>query len=180
MNLKQIDPSALSIQPHDLFDNKTLLLTSGDFSQGDFNMMTIGWGSMGTMWNKPYVVVAVRPTRHTYLFMEKYPDFTVTAFPIAHKKALNILGTRSGRDVDKKAATELTAISATKVASPTFAQAELSIECVKIYWQDLDPSHFLDPVIENSYPKKDYHRIYYGEIVAVQGTDDYIKGYFKV
>jgi hypothetical protein len=39
-----------------------------------------------------------------------------------------------------------------------------------MYFGDLDPSHFLDPSIESNYPKKDYHRMYFGEIVAVTGT----------
>jgi hypothetical protein len=28
----------------------------------------------------------------------------------------------------------------------------------------------MDRTIERNYPKKDYHRIYFGEIVAVTGT----------
>ena len=43
----------------------------------------------------------------------------------------------------------------------------LILECHKIYWDDMDPSHFLDPVIDSNYPQKDYHRIYYGELLAV-------------
>ena len=48
-----------------------------------------------------------------------------------------------------------------------------TIECRKIYWQDFDPGHFLNPAIDRNYPQKDYHRIYYGEILAVQGTQQY-------
>jgi hypothetical protein len=43
-----------------------------------------------------------------------------------------------------------------------------------MYWQDIDPSHFLDPVIDRNYPEKDYHRIFYGEILAVTGTEHYV------
>lgn len=46
------------------------------------------------------------------------------------------------------------------------AEAELVLVCRKLYWQDMDPDHFLVPEIaENCYPQKDYHRIYIGEIV---------------
>jgi len=175
MTLTQIDPRALTIQPHELFEFKSLLLTSGDYSKNKFNAMTIGWGSMGTMWNLPYVVVVVRPTRFTYKFMEEFEDFTVTAFPDAYQPALKLLGTRSGRDGDKIILTDLTPCPAQKVHSPSFAEAELSIECKKIYWQDLDPTHFWDVNIHNSYPRKDYHRIYYGEIVNILGSADYLK-----
>jgi len=44
---------------------------------------------------------------------------------------------------------------------------------VEIYWDDLDPAHFLLPEIERNYPQKDYHRIYFGEIVAIYGDESY-------
>jgi len=44
-----------------------------------------------------------------------------------------------------------------------------------MYWQDMDSSHFLDPTIETNYKSADYHRIFYGEILTVSGTDDYKK-----
>ena len=50
-----------------------------------------------------------------------------------------------------------------------FAQADLVVECRKLYWHDLDPTHFLDPAIEENYPARDYHRAYFGEILAVTG-----------
>ena len=38
--------------------------------------------------------------------------------------------------------------------------------CRKLYWQDMDPDHFLDPEIDSRfYAQKDYHRVYVGEIV---------------
>ncbi len=175
MNLKQINPENLSINPYKLFERQSLLLTCGDFSQNRVNCMTIGWGSTGSMWNKPYVVVVVRPSRYTFEFMENFNDFSVTAFPENQKEALKILGSRSGRDLDKINLAGLTPIPSQLIKSPTFVEAELSIECKKVYWQDLDPSHFLDPNIERSYPRKDYHRVYYGEIINIMGTDQYIK-----
>ena len=39
-----------------------------------------------------------------------------------------------------------------------------------MYWHDLDPAHFLDPEIERNYPQKDYHRAYFGEVLAIWGT----------
>ena len=173
MTLQEINPLDLTVQPHQLILRQTLLLTAGDFKSGDYNCMTIGWGSIGTMWNRPFMLVAVRPTRHTYLFMEKYPDFTVTAFPIEYAKDLIHLGRVSGRDGDKLAKTKLTAIASQKVKSPSFAQAELSLECKKIYFHDFTPDNFLDLTINNNYPLKDYHRVYYGEIIAAFGTPAY-------
>jgi flavin reductase (DIM6/NTAB) family NADH-FMN oxidoreductase RutF len=173
MQKLEINPYDLIINPHHLFDRQTLLLAAGNYSNGDFNEMTIGWGGIGTMWNKPFVEVVVRPTRFTYGFMEDYEDFTVSAFPSEFKRALSHLGTRSGRDGNKLAETDLSAISSQKVKSPSFEQAELTIECRTIYSADFDPTRFIDPTIEKNYPKKDYHRVYYGEIVAIFGTEKF-------
>lgn len=94
-------------------------------------------------------------------------------FPAALKPALNLLGSRSGRDGDKIAASGLHPIASKLVSAPSFEEAELVVECRKIYWQDIDPRHFLDPSVEEHYPKSDYHRLYFGEILAVQGVDAY-------
>lgn len=151
-----------------------MLLTNGDFTAGHFNTMTVGWGSLGVMWGRPFVQVVVRPTRYTYEFMEQYDTFTLCAFPEAYRQALQLLGTKSGRDGDKIAEAGLTPIASTLIPAPGFAEAGLIVECRKIYWQDMDPAHFLDLTIEKHYAKKDYHRIYFGEVVAINGTEAYV------
>lgn len=173
MTLNQINPADLLIRPHHLFDRQSLLLACGDFEADHFNAMTIGWGSIGTMWGKPFAQIVVRPSRFTYEFLEAYDDFTLTAFPAEFRRDLGYLGGHSGRDGDKIAATKLTPTLASQVLSPTFAQAELSIECLKIYYTDFDPNNFLDADIQRQYPLRDYHRVYYGEIVATWGAEKY-------
>lgn len=172
----EIKPENLIVRPHFLFDRKTLLLTCGDFAARDYNTMTIGWGSIGTMWNRPYVSVVVRPTRYTYEFFKRYSDFTVSALPEEYRYALAYLGSHSGRDSDKIKETLLVPAASKKVSSPGFEQAELTIECKLIYSADFDPARFIDPGIEKNYPAKDYHRVFYGEIVHILGTQDYNAG----
>ncbi len=167
MTRKLIAFNDLIVRTHDLWHNQALLLTAGDFAAGHFNTMTVGWGSFGAIWGKPFAQVVVRPTRYTYGFMEQHPTFTLCAFPESYDDAVQLLGTKSGRDGDKIAEAGLTPVAASVVAAPAFAEAELVIECRKIYWQDLDPAHFLDPQIQSHYPKRDYHRVYFGEIVAI-------------
>ncbi len=173
MTRKSIDPAKLTIQAHDLFHKQWMLLTCGDFDEGKFNTMTIGWGSVGTMWSRPFVLVAVRPSRYTYQFMEEFDDFTVSSFPKAYHNALNLLGTKSGRDSDKISEAGLTPIPSSVVHSPSFAEANLIIECKKIYWHDFEPDHFIDKSIFNAYPNEDFHRVYFGEIQAIFGIDEF-------
>lgn len=170
---RPVDPASLRVKIHELFANQWLLLAAGDFTLGRYNAMTIAWGSIGTMWNKPFVQVVVRPQRFTRGLMDEFPTFTVSAFRPACRNALQILGSKSGRDGNKLAESGLTPVAASAVGAPAFAEAELVIECRKVYWQDMDPQGFASAAVAANYPARDYHRIYFGEIAAIQATDEY-------
>jgi flavin reductase (DIM6/NTAB) family NADH-FMN oxidoreductase RutF len=105
--------------------------------------------------------------------MQKYDTFTVSAFPTQYHDSLSYLGSHSGRLLDKIAQSGLTPESSITVPAPSFVEAELVIECQKIYADDLNPVHFLDDSIYKHYPNRDFHRIYYGEILYVTGSDQY-------
>jgi len=162
----EIPISSFSYDPS-LLRDRWLSLFAGDFSLSQYNAMTISWGSYGQVWNRMFFQVFVRPTRYTYEFMERFDTFTLNAFEPEYEHALSIIGSKSGRYGDKLALAGLTAEASRKVAAPCFNEARLVIECHKIYWQDLDRTHFLESTIESNYPKKDYHRVYFGEIVSV-------------
>jgi hypothetical protein len=51
----------------------------------------------------------------------------------------------------------------------------LVVECRKIFRTVYEPSQFIDPSIDQNYLKKDYHRVYFGEIVAVAGLAPYAR-----
>lgn len=180
MDRQTIDIAQFCVRPHNLFHNQWALLTAGDFAKGEFNAMTIGWGALGTIWSKPFVYVAVRHSRYTYNFMEKFNTFTVSVFSRDYHEALSLLGTRSGRDCDKVVESGLTPMAGEVVAAPVFSEAEIAVECKKIYANDLNPAHFLDPFIDKHYPNKDFHRIYYGEIVNISATEAYIAQYMQM
>ena len=55
---------------------KGVLLTN---KAGDkVNSMTIGWGTLGTNWNRPVFVAYVRTHRSTVALLDKSPEFTST------------------------------------------------------------------------------------------------------
>lgn len=175
MAREAIPVDQFAVRIYHLWDKKWFLLTSGDFATGHYNTMTVSWGSLGVMWNRPFVQVVVRPTRYTYGFMEQYDTFTLCAFSDKYRSALNWLGSRSGREGDKIARSGLTPVASTQVAAPGFAEAELIVECKKMYWDDFDPAHFIDPGIEANYSKqdRDYHRVYFGQVMAIYAESTY-------
>ena len=168
-----ISAEELNTNAHKIWDKDWPLLTSGSFKENQFNCMTVGWGSIGTIWNKPFVQVFVRHHRYTFKFMELYDSFTISVLGNEYKKALNLLGTKSGRDMNKISAAGLTPIPSQTISSPGFEEAELIIECKKMYWDDLKPENFLQDKIHNMYAAKDYHRVYFGEILAIYTIEKY-------
>jgi flavin reductase (DIM6/NTAB) family NADH-FMN oxidoreductase RutF len=173
MKREEIPLSRLRLTVSSSWSDDGFLLTCGDYSTGKFNTMTVGWGSLGRMWKRPMAMVVVRPQRYTREFMDEYPDFTICHFPPEHRKVLSYCGSHSGRDVDKIAECGLSPIASSKVKAPGFEEAELIIECTKMYFDDFEPEHFLAGFIEENYPAKDYHRLYLGEIKAAFGVGLY-------
>ena len=161
--------------PFQLFNRQWFLLTAGDFASGKFNTMTVSWGYIGFMWGFPSAIVAVRPQRYTLGFIREGDSFTLSAFSEDHRAALQLCGSKSGRDLDKIAAAGLTPEAAAKVKAPVFKEAELVLECRKVYQGEFLPEGFSDRTInEKNYPGNDDHFFFAGEIKRIAGTRKFI------
>ena len=131
------------------------------------NNMNIGLCSIGYIWKKPILMVMVRYSRHTYDLIDKAPDFSVSLpLPGDLKKPLAIAGTKSGHDVDKFQAAEVTAQAARSIDSPVIQECGLIFECKTVFKQPMDPSQLDDVIRTSAYADDDFHVLYYGEIVA--------------
>lgn len=159
---------------HFIFDQGWFLLTCGDFVQGDFNCMTISWGLLGTMWNLPVAMVAVRYSRQSFKFMDKFDSFSLNSFSEQYRDVLNELGSHSGREMDKIHYPKITPMPSQHILSPSFHEAELVLECKKLYWEDMNPAHFMDVRIWERYPRPDYHRFFIGEVIGIYGTEKFL------
>jgi len=175
MKRTEIQISDFSTEIFNLWGKQWMLLTAGDVENNSFNCMTVAWGSIGVMWNKPFVQVVVRPTRYTYEFMEKSDTFTLSAFSEEYRKDISYLGKVSGKNENKLEKTALTVIPSQMIKCPSYDEAELVIECRKIYSSRFNPDEFIDPSIKENYPEKDYHKVYFGEILHIEGTGKYLK-----
>ena len=171
--IKTIKVKDLALPAVNIWFKRWFVLTAGTMEK--FNSMTVAWGSIGGIWEMPFVQVVVRPTRHTFGFMNDADTFTLCSFPAKFRKDLALLGSRSGRDGDKIALTRLTVMKSKAVAAPCFREADLVMECRKIYWQDLDDRNFLSAKIAANYPQLDFHRIYFGEILRLRGSGEFRK-----
>ncbi len=146
-----------------LIGYENFLITAGTLK--DYNTMTAAWAGLGYLWNKCVAIIFVRPQRYTYRFTERFSRFTLSFFSPRYRPALTFCGTHSGRNVDKPRATGLTPVL-TGTAAVCFREARFVLECRKLYRQDLAAGCFLDRALQKKvYPKRDFHRIYIGEIV---------------
>ena len=140
------------------------LLAAGDKTKS--NAMTIGWGGIGTLWQRPAMTVYVAEKRYTKEFMDKAEYFTVMSFDVEYSKILNYMGTKSGRDGDKAAALGLhTAYTAN--GTPYYTEANMVIECKIMYAAPFDPNGFKSDVPKNMYSHfpAGIHSMYIGEVV---------------
>lgn len=138
-----------------------MLLTAGDTAS--LNTMTIGWGEIGKLWGRPVVTVYVSTSRYTYEFMEKYNTFTITGFPIKYQGNVMYMGKHSGRDEDKITLGGLHT-EFTESGNPIFTEANLAIECRKIYTAELDTAA-APADIRDMYKTNGPHIMYVGEII---------------
>ncbi|MCR5118947.1 MAG: flavin reductase [Lachnospiraceae bacterium] len=145
------------------YDKKWALLTAGE--ESSFNTMTISWGGLGTIWNKPVATVYVRTSRYTHDFMEANEYFTISFFPEQYKQILGVLGSKSGRDMDKMKDSGLTAMKAG--ASVSFKEAEVTLVCKKLFRQELLVENMPADVAEAMYEGQAPHDMYIGEVVEI-------------
>ena len=161
--LKKVDPKTLTMNPFTLIGDQWLLITAG--TPEHCNTMTASWGGVGVMWGEPSATCYIRPQHYTKEFVDHNDYFTLCFFDESYRKALNLCGNTSGREVDKIKECGFT-VQAGAGSAPYFAQAELVLVCKKRYVQPMKPECFVDETIDGKfYPQKDYHVMYIGQIV---------------
>lgn len=147
------------------------------------NPMTIGWGGLSIEWGKLVFITYVRESRFTKQLLDENPEFTVN-IPLddSAKEILKFCGTKSGRDYDKVKELNLTLVDSDKISVPAIKELPLTLECKIIYKQKQDDKAIGDEIKKKYYPEnvdsnfhgsnRDYHTVYYGEIVDAYIIED--------
>ena len=163
MAFREIFVEQLKDNPFTLINKDWMLITAGDAEK--HNTMTASWGGVGELWGKYVSTIYIRPQRYTLEFVEREEYYSLCFFGPEYRQALSLCGSKSGRDVDKDAATGLTPCF--DQAAPYYEQARLVFLCRKLYRQDMEESAFLDKGLLEKWYDNDLHRIFIGEIVKV-------------
>lgn len=163
-----ISPKDIKENPIKLFGDDWAVVAAG--TQDDFNELTVSWGALGDAWwdNMPIAIIFVSATRFTHKYLEANDTFSINVFPRQYRKALAYIGTHSGKNEDKVAATGLK-VDFSELGTPLFPEAHLVLECRKIYAHDLERDKFSESLIGNYAQAKFQgvvpHTVFFGEIV---------------
>lgn len=112
----------------------TSLVTCCD-AEGQPNVLAIAW-LIPVSVSPPLVGMSIRPTRYSYGLIQMTGEFVVNVAPYEIAQQVLFCGRRSGRDVDKFAATGVTPGQAQCVRPPIIEECIAHLECRVV--QDLE------------------------------------------
>ena len=138
------------------FDQVWALVTAG--TPDNFNTMTISW-------SKPVATVYIRTSRYTHDFIDANDYFTISFYPEQYKKVLGVLGSKSGRDIDKMHGSGLTPKYLDK--GITFEEAKYTLVCRKLFKQQLAIENIPEDVVDAYYKKDAPHDMYIAEVIEI-------------
>lgn len=163
MAFTKINIDKQSFNPFDLIGKQWMLISAG--TEEKWNTMTASWGGVGVIWGKPSATCYIRHSRYTKEFVDNSGYFTLSFLRDGYRDALSVLGSKSGRDMDKMHDSGLTPTFVD--GQPTFAEAELVLVCRKRCKSEIAPEDILQQeTLDKWYGDQDYHTMYIGEIVA--------------
>lgn len=149
----------------------------------EVNVMTIGWGCIGTDWSRPVFIAYVRESRYTKQLLEENGEFTVN-IPVGEvpRAVLSLCGRKSGRDMNKIEKLNLTLEEPLEISVPGIRELPLTLECKVIYKQQQDLSAIPQDILDRYYPieedtlhpgsDRDYHIAYTGQILKAYIIED--------
>ena len=105
----------------------TSLVTCCD-AEGQPNIIAIAW-LIPVSVSPPLVGMSIQPTRHSYALIQATGEFVINVAPQEIAQEVLFCGRRSGRDVDKFAATGLTPGLAQHVRPPIIEECIGHLEC---------------------------------------------------
>lgn len=165
---QKVDPKTLDFNVFSAIGDQWMLITAG--TPEKCNTMTASWGGLGILWGAPMALAYIRPQRYTREFVEKSEYFTLSFFSENYRKQLALCGSKSGRDIDKVKECGFT-VAAGEGNAPYFEEADLVLVCRKRMVMRMDPEAMPADAKEKWYPEKDYHYMYWGEIVEALKKD---------
>ncbi|MBF0226032.1 MAG: flavin reductase family protein [Desulfobacterales bacterium] len=132
------------------------VLVSCGSEKEEYNIITIAW--TGTICTEPPMCyISIRPERHSYNIIKKNKEFVINLTTKKLAYATDWCGVKSGRDVNKFEAMNLTPKKATKIKAPLIAESPINIECI----------------VKKIIPLGSHH-MFISEVLAVNADESYL------
>ena len=154
-------PEEISKNVFDMIGKQWMLVSAT--KDGKTNAMTASWGGLGVMWGKNVAFIFIRGSRYTKEFVDGSDKMVLSFFNEDYRKMLGYMGSVSGRTEDK-----IEKAGLTLKENKTFAEAELSMICKKLYAAPMDEKAFVSTEeLDKWYKDGDMHTMYVVEIEEV-------------
>ncbi|RLF15167.1 MAG: flavin reductase family protein [Thermoprotei archaeon] len=147
---------ALSFATRLLHPRHVVIVTCCD-REGRANAITLAW-SMPASFNPPMVVVSIAPARYSHRLIEETGEFVVNVPTVELLKQTYLVGSKSGRDVDKFKLTGLTPGKAKVVKPPIIEECIAHLECRVV-----------------NHVRAGDHTLFIGEVVAAYAEEEAFK-----
>ena len=166
---KSIDVKDIPGEPFTLVSENYGILTVGNPDK--FNSMITSWGGWGIQFGKPAVFHMLRSNRYTLELIREQDKYTVSFFDQKYKQDVMPFGTKSGRNSNKMAETQLTPVQ-TPNGRMAYKEASIILECTLQGVTTVSPDDFKNEdnrkFITDAYAETgDYHKIVFSEITNV-------------
>lgn len=152
MALKELN---INDSANEFVSNDAVVLCMG--KDGKVNPIAIGWKTLGILWSRSVIVIAVHPSRYSFQLLEKGEQAFTVNIGGSVNKYIDYCGTHSGKKTDKIKEGGIELIPGTKTKIPVIKGAHLSYECKIIHKTDSG--------------KITLHNLYFGEILAAHIQD---------
>lgn len=131
------------------------------------NVMSTHWGCYGTMWNKRIFALPVRASKMSHDIIDANKSFAVCVPDKDMRDDIAMCDHLSGFITNKFEQLHLHPKKARSIPSYVLAECGLILECKVLFAADMDRDQVDPALLEDMYSCKDFHTVYFGEIVEV-------------
>lgn len=159
----------LEFNPFEKFGKDWAAVAVRDQKNNRVNAMTVGWGTVGILWDKKICTVFIHESRYTKELLDKEDTCSINFLDMdikGNRNALKFLGSASGRTEDKLK--EIGFETNTDGDTPYLDSSNFVILCKKLANYPIDPNGIFDNDISKKAKEKDQvHIMYVFEITKV-------------
>jgi flavin reductase (DIM6/NTAB) family NADH-FMN oxidoreductase RutF len=116
------------VPPRPWFFPRPILLVSTRDAAGKDDIITVSWAGVAST-KPPMVTVSLRKSRHSHAVISATKEFVVNIPTSKQVEAVELCGSKSGREIDKFAVTGFVKENASVVSAPLIVQCPINLEC---------------------------------------------------